>query len=141
MAAEVGHLGGPVFGIVGASLVLGGVVSIVTGVPAAAHGLRPIFGLRDFLARLGELSPLLSAAAAALVVAGVVILLGSRRLRAGPSAVELVVLGAVIVACVAGASGRVGYAADGSVLPAAVLCLTGGAAVVVAGLVAAIMRD
>lgn len=133
------ELSASIFGVVGAGLAMGGILSILTGVPTAAHGLRPPSGWGDALARLGEISPLLSAAGAALVAAAVVLLLGARRLRAVPSGVELVVLGAVVVACALGASGRFGYATDGSVLPAAVAWLSGGVATVAAGVVAVVL--
>jgi hypothetical protein len=136
--SSVVRLGALAFGFAGACLALGGVSSILIGVPTAAHGVRPISGLGDIGARLGEMAPLLSVGAAALVAAVVVVLLEMGRLRSIASGLELIVLGVVIVACVAGASGRIGYAVDGSVLPAAVMGLTGGLAIAVAGVVAAL---
>ena len=50
-------------------------------------------------------------------------------------------LGAAIEVCVLGAIGRIGYAADGSVLLAGVACLMGGAAVVAAGLIAGLVSE
>jgi len=51
------------------------------------------------------------------------------------------VLGAAIEVCVLGASGRIGYAADGSVLLAGIFCLTGGVSVLAAGLLAALVPE
>jgi hypothetical protein len=48
----------------------------------------------------------------------------------------LLVLGAAVEICVMAAGSRVGYAVDGTVLPATVACLTGGAALIAAGVVA-----
>ncbi len=127
---------GPIaFGSIGAVLVLGGVASIVTGSPRAAHGLAPLTGLADLGGRFGEFSLLMSAAIAALVAATVVALLASRRLRSGPAGLELLVLGGAAEICLLAAGSRVGYAVDGTVLPAAVACLTGGAALIAAGVV------
>jgi hypothetical protein len=127
--------GGIAFGAVGALLALAGVGSVVTGMPRAAHGLAPLAGFADLSNRFGEFSLLLSAGIAALVAATIVALLGARRLRPGQAGGELIVLGAAIEVCILAASSRVGYAIDGSVLPAAVACLTGGAAVIAAGVV------
>jgi hypothetical protein len=128
---------GPVaFGSIGAVLVLGGVVSVVTGAPRAAHGLAPLAGIADLGGRFSEFSLLLSAAIAALVAATIVALLAARRLRSGPAGFELLVLGAAVEICVMAAGSRVGYAVDGTVLPATVACLTGGAALIAAGVVA-----
>ena len=124
------------FGSIGAVLVLGGVVSVVTGAPRAAHGLAPLAGIADLGGRFSEFSLLLSAAIAALVAATIVALLAARRLRSGPAGFELLVLGAAVEICVMAAGSRVGYAVDGTVLPATVACLTGGAALIAAGVVA-----
>jgi hypothetical protein len=129
------------FGSFGCGLIVAGVVSITTGLPRQAHNLAPLAGPGDIGGRLGEISPLIAAALAALVVASIVLMLATRRLRPLTAAVELVVLGAAIEVCVSGAIGRVGYAADGSVLVAGVACLTGGASVLVAGMLAALVRE
>jgi len=126
---------GIAFGVVGAVLAFGGVISVVTGMPRAAHGLAPLASLADLGTRFGEFSLLLSAAVAALVAGTIVALLSAGRLRPGPAGFELVVLGGAIEVCVLAATSRVGYAVDGSVLPAAVACLTGGASIVAAGVV------
>jgi hypothetical protein len=101
--------------------------------------MAPLAGPGEIGRRLGEISPLLAAALAALVVAGVVVLLGVRRLKPVSAAAELIVLGVAIEVCVVGAIGRIGYAADGSVLLAGVACLMGGAAVIAAGLIAGLI--
>jgi hypothetical protein len=103
--------------------------------------MAPLAGPGEIGRRLGEISPLLAAALAALVAAGVVLLLGARKLKPASAAVELIVLGAAIEVCVLGAIGRIGYAADGSVLLAGVACLMGGAAVVAAGLIAGLVSE
>ncbi len=135
--SNAARLSGVAFGALGTGLVLAGVISIVTGVPHQAHNMAPLAGLADIGGRLGEISPLLAAALAALVVAGVVLLLGARRLNPVSAAAELIVLGVAIEVCVVGSIGRIGYAADGSVLLAGVACLMGGAAVTAAGMVTA----
>jgi hypothetical protein len=133
--SRVADRAGIAFGVAGAALTLGGIGSVVTGLPKAAHGLAPVAGLADLGTRFGEFSLLLSAGIAALVAATILTLLAGGRLRPGPAGFELVVLGGAIEVCVLAASSRVGYAVDGSVLPAAVACLTGGAAIVAAGAV------
>ncbi|MGD0861867.1 MAG: hypothetical protein ABSA21_03805 [Candidatus Limnocylindrales bacterium] len=129
------------FGALGTGLVTGGVVSIAAGIPHRAYDMAPLSGPADLVGRLGEISPLVAAALAALVVASVVVLLGARRLRAASAAAELLVLGVALEVCVIGASGRIGYAADGSVLLAGVACISGGSAVIAAGLLAALVRE
>ena len=131
---------GPIaFGSIGAILIVGGVASIITGMPRAAHGLAPLAGIADLGGRFAEFSLLLSAAIAALVAATIVALLAARRLRLGPAGFELLVLGGAVEVCVMAAGSRVGYAVDGTVLPATVACLTGGAALIAAGVVAILM--
>jgi hypothetical protein len=128
---------GPIaFGSIGAILILGGVASIVTGAPRAAHGLAPLAGIADLGGRFGEFSLLLSATIAALVAATIVALVAARRLGLGPAGLDLLVLGGAVELCVMAAGSRVGYAIDGTVLPATVACLTGGAALIAAGVVA-----
>ena len=132
---EAGRRGGIAFGTAGAALVVLGIVSAVTGVPSAAHGLAPLGGLGELGTRLGEFSLPFSAAIAALVAGTIVALLDARRLKLGQAGIELLVLGVAVEACLLAAASRVGYAADGSVLPAAVACLTGGASIIAAGIV------
>jgi hypothetical protein len=103
--------------------------------------MAPLAGPADVGGRLGEISPLIAAVLAALVVVSIVLMLATRRLRPETAAVELIVLGAAVTICVVGAIGRIGYAADGSVLLAGVACLTGGAAVVAAGVLTALVRE
>lgn len=129
------------FGCFGTGLVIAGVVSIATGIPHRAYNMAPLAGPADAGGRLGEISPLIAALLAALVVASIVLMLATRRLRPDAAAVELAVLGAAIEVCAVGAIGRIGYAADGSVLLAGVACLTGGVAVVAAGALAALVRE
>lgn len=140
MEGSAARLSGVAFGALGTGLVLAGVISIATGVPHQAHNMAPLAGPGEIGGRLGEISPLLAAGLAALVVAGVVLLLGARRLNPVSAAAELIVLGAAIEVCVVGAIGRIGYAADGSVLLAGVACLMGGAAVMAAGLITVMVR-
>jgi hypothetical protein len=141
MESSAARLSGVAFGALGTGLVLAGVISIATGLPHQAHNMAPLAGPGEIGRRLGEISPLLAAALAALVAAGVVLLLGARKLKPASAAVELIVLGAAIEVCVLGAIGRIGYAADGSVLLAGVACLMGGAAVVAAGLIAGLVSE
>ena len=129
------------FGTFGTGLVLAGVISIATGIPRQAYNLAPLGGPAEVGRRLGEISPLVAAALAAVVVAAIVLMLATRRLRPLVAASELIVLGAAIEVCVLGASGRIGYAADGSVLLAGIFCLTGGVSVLAAGLLAALVPE
>lgn len=126
---------GIAFGVAGAVLAFAGVASVVTGLPSAAHGLAPLAGIGDLGTRFGEFSLLLSAAMAAIVAGSILALLSARRLKPVQAGIELMVLGAAVEVCILAASSRVGYAVDGSVLPAAVACLTGGAAIIAAGVV------
>jgi hypothetical protein len=126
---------GIAFGVLGALLTIAGVVSVVTGMPSAAHGLAPLAGIGTLGTRYGEFSLLLSAGMAAIVAGSIVALMSARRLHPGQAGIELIVLGAAIEVCVLAAGSRVGYAVDGSVLPATVACMTGGAAIVASGVV------
>ena len=129
------------FGTLGVGLIVGGVVSIATGIPHRAYNMAPLAGPTDLFGRLGELSPLMAATIGALAVASVVLMLATRRLRPATAAAELLVLGMALEVCVVGAIGRIGYAADASVLLAGVACLTGGSAVIAAGVLAAAVRE
>lgn len=120
----------------GGLLVLFGAWSILTGTPAQAHDLVPLSGIGDIPRRFGEVSPLLSAAIAAVVAGAVAVLAAARRLDSRAAALELLVLGAVVEVCVIGGVGRIGHATDGSVLGAAVVCLMGGTSVFAGGIVA-----
>jgi len=141
MDGRAARLSAVAFGAFGAGLALVGVLSIATGIPSRAHNMAPLAGAADIGGRLGEISPLIAAMLAALVVVSIVLMLATRRLRPETAAAELVVLGGAIAICVVGAIGRIGYAADGSVLLAGVACLTGGAAVVAAGVLTALVRE
>ena len=140
-ASWVGRFGALVIGLAGACLAAGAAVSILVGLPGAAHGLRPIHSVGEIFTRFRELAPVLSVAAAAVIAALVLTLQAGRRLRPVASAGELVVLGVLVILCVAGASGRIGYASDGRVLTAAVLAFAGGAAIVASGIVAALAES
>jgi hypothetical protein len=140
-SSEPARLSSVAFGALGTGLVTAGVVSIATGIPHRAYNMAPLAGPGDLIGRLGELSPLIAAAVAALVVASVVLMVATRRLRPDSAALELLVLGLAIEVCVVGAIGRIGYASDGSVLLAGVACITGGSAVVASGLLAALVRE
>ena len=59
---------GIVFGVLGALLTIAGVVSVVTGMPSAAHGLAPLAGIGTLGTRYGDFSLLLSAGLAAIGV-------------------------------------------------------------------------
>ncbi len=141
MDGRAARLSAVAFGAFGAGLVLVGVLSIATGIPGRAHNMAPLAGPADIGGRLGEISPLIAAVLAALVVVSIVLMLATRRLRPETAAAELVVLGGAIAICVVGAIGRIGYSADGSVLLAGVACLTGGAAVGAAGVLTALVRE
>jgi hypothetical protein len=135
------RISGAAFAAGGALVVVGGVASILSGTPSAAHDLAPLAGLTDVTGRFGQMAPVLSAAVAAIVVAAVAGLLVSRRLEPQAAAIELLVLGLAIDMCIGGAAGRIGHATDGGVLGAAVVCLMGGTAVVAGGIVAALGRE
>lgn len=121
------------FTVGGAIVLVAGVVSILIGWPTRAHDLSPIGGPADLIGRVDETAPLLAAVMAAVFALIVARLAVRRLLDPRAAAVELVILGIVIDTCVAGATGRVGHATDGSVLWTAVICLMGGAAVAVGG--------
>jgi hypothetical protein len=125
----------------GATIVLGGVVSILTGIPRAARDLAPLSGRADAIARFGQWEPLLAATAAALVAGVVAVLLARRRLDPRAASIELIVLGLAIDVCIAGAIGRVGHTVHGSVMPAAVVCLMGGSFMLAGGIVAMLGRE
>ena len=109
--------------------------------PARPTTWRRSPGPAEVGGRLGEISPLVAAALAAAVVASIVLMLATRRLRPLAAASELIVLGAAIEVCVLGAIGRIGYATDGSVLLAGIFSLTGGVSVLAAGLLAALVPN
>ncbi len=129
------------FGLAGIGLVLGGIASIACGVPREAYDLAPLAGPGDVARRLGEITPLLGAAVAALVSAAVVAQLAKGRVAAETAATELIVLGAAVEVCIGGSVARIGYGPDGTVLIAAVLCLSGGVALAAAGCVAALVGE
>ena len=135
------RISGVVFAIAGATAVLGGVISILTGIPRAARDLAPLSGRGDAIARLGQWDPLLAAMAAALVAGVVAVLLARRRLDPLAASIELIVLGLAVDVCIGGAIGRVGHATDGSVLPAAVVCLMGGSFMLAGGIIAMLGRE
>jgi hypothetical protein len=130
-----------VFAMAGATAVLGGVVSILTGIPRAARDLAPLSGRTDAIARFGQWEPLLAAMAAALVVGVVAVLLARRKLDPRAASIELIVLGLAIDVCIFGAIGRVGHTVHGSVMPAAVACLMGGSSILAGGIVAMLGRE
>jgi hypothetical protein len=141
MDDRAARLSAVAFGTFGTGLITAGVISIATGIPRQAHNLAPLAGPAEIGRRLGEISPLVAAALAAAVVASIVLALATRRLRPLAAASELIVVGAAIEVCVLGAIGRIGYAADGSVLLAGIFCLTGGVSVLAAGLLAALVPE
>jgi hypothetical protein len=134
--ARAARVSGVLFAVAGAAAILGGIGAILLGRPEAAHGLTPLGGPLDLVSRFGEVAPILSAAIAALVAAAIAVMTARRTLDSRAAAVELMVLGLVVEVCILGALGRVGHAVDGSVLPATVGCLMGGAAVVAGGVIA-----
>jgi hypothetical protein len=135
------RISGAAFAAGGAVVVIGAAVSILTGRPTAAHDLAPLAGPGDLTGRFGQIAPVVSAALAAIVAVGVTGLLLLRRLQPVAAAVELMVLGLVVDACIGGAATRIGHAADGSVLGASIACMMGGAAVVAGGVIALIGRE
>jgi hypothetical protein len=138
--ARAARISGVVFATAGAVVVLCGVASILTGVPSPARDLVPVNGPEDLVGRFVQFGPLLAAAAAALVAGTIAFLLGLRQLDVRAALIELIALGLAVDVCVGGAIGRVGYAPDGSVLPAAVLCLMGGSLMIAGGIVAVLGR-
>jgi len=139
--ARAARISGVVFALAGVAVVLAGVLSILTGTPDVARDLAPLTGPGEAVTRFGQLGPLLAAAAAAVVAGVVAILLAGRRLDPRAASIELIVLGLAIDVCIGGAIRRVGYATDGTVLPAAVVCLMGGSFMVAGGLVALLGRE
>ena len=139
--ARAARISGVVFAMAGTVVVLGGVISILAGTPSAARDLAPLSGPGDVVTRFGQLGPLLAATAAALVAGVVAVLIAGRRLDPRAGSIELIVLGLAIDVCIGGAIGRVGHAMDGTVLPAAVVCLMGGSFLVAGGLVALLGRE
>ena len=135
------RISGVVFAMAGATAVLGGVVSILTGIPRAARDLAPLSGRSDAIARFGQWEPLLAAMAAALVVGVVAVLLARRKLDPRAASIELIVLGLAIDVCIVAAIGRVGHTVHGSVMPAAVACLMGGSSILAGGIVAMLGRE
>lgn len=129
------------FAAAGAVMVIGSVASILAGTPSAAHDLVPLTGSHDLVSRFGQVAPILSAAAAAGVAVVVSALVGLRRLAPLAGSIELLVLGLVIEVCIGGAVGRIGHAADGSVMGSTVVAMMGGAAVVAAGVIAVLDRE
>ena len=107
-------------------MVAGGVISILSGKPAAAHDLAPLSGPGDLIPRLGQMAPILSAAIAAVVAVAVVALMTARRLAPVAASIELLILGLAIDVCVGGATGRIAHSTDGGVMAATVACMMGG---------------
>jgi hypothetical protein len=139
--ARAARISGAAFAVAGAAVVVAGVVSILTGTPNAAHDLAPLTAPADLADRFGQVAPVVSAAVAALVAAVVAALLGTRRLAPLAAAIELLVLGLAIDACIGGAVGRIGHATDGAVLGSTVACLMGGTAVVAGGIIAVLGHE
>ena len=139
--AGAARVSGAVFVSAGAVAVAGGVISILSGKPAAAHDLVPLSGPGDLIARLGQMAPILSAAIAAVVAVAVVALMTVRRLTPVAASIELLILGLAIDVCVAGAAGRIAHSADGGVMAATVACMMGGIAVAAGGFLALFGRE
>jgi len=139
--ARPARIRGVAFAVGGAVVVIGGVASILLGMPAAAHDLVPVTGPADVVGRFGQMAPILAAAVAAIVVVAVAAFLAARRLDPAAASIELLVLGLAIDLCIGGAAGRIGHATYGGVMGAAVACLMGGAAVVAGGIVASLGRE
>jgi hypothetical protein len=133
--ARAARISGAAFSLAGAAVVIVGVVSILAGSPNAAHDLAPLSGPGDLAGRFGQVAPVVSAAIAAAVAATIAVLLSMRRLAPLAAAVELLVLGLAIEACIGGAVGRIGHATDGAVLGSTVACLMGGTAIVAGGII------
>jgi hypothetical protein len=138
---QAARASGMFFAWLGAVAALAGVISILTGSPSRAHDLAPLAGPGDVVSRLREIAPLLSAGAAAFVAAVIAMLSGSRRLDPVAAAIQLLILGTVVDVCVLGASNRIGHAADGSVLGAAILCVLGGSSIVAGAIVTSLGRE
>lgn len=139
--ARAARISGAAFAVGGAIVVIGGVASILSGRPEPAHDLPPLTGPGDLVARFGQIAPLLSAAVAAFVSVVVAGLLALRRLHPLAAALELLVLGVAVDVCIGGSVVRVGHAANGDVLGAAVACLMGGTAIVAGAIVGMLGRE
>jgi len=129
------------FAWVGTIATLVAAISILVGAPEQARDLAPLGGLGDLTRRFGEFAPIVAAMASGIVAAVVAAMIGSRRLDPVAGGLQLFVLGAVTVACVLGATGRVGHATDGSVMIATLCCVAGGAAIAAGGIVALLGRE
>src|ERR1035437_1714985 len=140
-STRAARISGVVFAMAGATALLGGVISILTGIPRAARDLAPLSGRGDAIARFGQWEPLLAAMAAALVAGVIAVLLARRKLDPRAASIELIVLGLAIDVCIGGAIGRVGHTVHGSVMPAAVVCLMGGSFMLAGGIVAMLGRE
>jgi hypothetical protein len=139
--AGAARISGAVFVVAGAAVVAGGVISILSGKPAAAHDLAPLSGPGDLIPRLGQMAPILSAAIAAVVAVAVVALMTARRLAPVAASIELLILGLAIDVCVGGATGRIAHSTDGGVMAATVACMMGGTAVMAGGFLALFGRE
>jgi hypothetical protein len=139
--ARAARISGAAFAVAGAAVVIAGVVSILTGTPNDAHDMAPLAGPGDLAGRLGQVAPVVSAAIAAAMAATIAVLLGTRRLAPLAAAIELLVLGLAIEACIGGAVGRIGHATDGAVLGSTVACLMGGTAVVAGGIISVLGHE
>jgi len=140
-SARAARISGTAFAVAGAAAVVLGVISILAGVPSAAHDLVPLAGPSEVFGRFGETAPVLAAMLAAIVALGVAALMASGRLEPRAAAMELLILGPIVGVCIRSALGRVGYAADGGVMGATVVCLMGGMAVLAGGIVAFFGRE
>jgi hypothetical protein len=139
--ARAARISGAVFAIGGAAVVVVGAISILVGSPNAAHDLTPLAGPGDVAGRFGQVAPVVSAAVAAFVAATIAALVATKRLAPLAAALELLILGLAVEACIGGATGRIGHAADGTVLGSTVACLMGGTAVVAGGLISVLGRE
>ena len=140
-SARAARISGAAFAAGGALVVIGAVASVLTGTPVAAHDLAPLTGPGDLAGRFGQVSPLVSAAVAAVVVAAVAMMMARGRLQPLAAAIELLVLALVIDACIGGAAARIGHAMDGGVLGASVACLMGGTSIVAGAIITMIGRE
>jgi len=139
--SQAARLSAVVFVWLGTVATLVAATAILLGKPDEAHDLLPIGGFGDLARRVGEFAPIVAALVAAVVAAVVVSFVGARRLDALFGGCELFVLGAVVVISILGMSGRIGHAADGSVLRATLACVAGGAAIAAGGIVALLGRE
>jgi hypothetical protein len=124
----------------GAVLTAAGILLVLLGVPHPATGLAPL-GSGTGISVLPAYVPLV---VVAVLVAAALAFVGAwtrDAIEAGPALTVTAMAGIGVLALAAMAAGRLGYDAAGDVLPAVSLIVAGGASILVAALVGALIRE